>query len=82
MVYLSVMGSEPEPAAIVDEVTFEACVAVHYPRLVARLSLMVREPQEARDLAQETFSGPGVPGRHSGARVSVVGSRPSGPGSL
>ena len=34
---------------------FEAAMAVHYPRLVTRLTLVVRDPQEAQDLVQETM---------------------------
>lgn len=35
--------------------TFEAAVAAHYPRLLSRLALIVRDRTEARDLAQETL---------------------------
>jgi RNA polymerase sigma-70 factor (ECF subfamily) len=38
-----------------DRDGFEATMAVHYPRLVARLALVVRDPQEAQDLVQETM---------------------------
>jgi RNA polymerase sigma-70 factor (ECF subfamily) len=34
---------------------FEAAMAVHYPRLIARLTLVVRDPHEAQDIAQETM---------------------------
>ncbi len=35
--------------------SFEALAAAHYPGLVRRLTLIVRDPEEARDLAQSTF---------------------------
>jgi len=37
------------------DMAFEAAVAAHYPRLLSRLALIVRDRDEARDLAQETF---------------------------
>lgn len=38
-----------------SDLAFEAAVAAHYPRLLSRLALIVRDRDEARDLAQETF---------------------------
>ncbi len=35
--------------------SFEAVVAAYYPALVKRLALIVRDPQEAQDLAQARF---------------------------
>jgi RNA polymerase sigma-70 factor (ECF subfamily) len=34
---------------------FETLVAPHYPRLLRRLALIVRDPEEAKDLAQATL---------------------------
>lgn len=59
---------------------FETSVAVQYPRLVARLTLMVRDPQEAQDLAQETLlrawrSWDSIEPNRVGAWLQVVSSR-------
>ncbi len=51
-----VMDIDTDPAITVSKADFEACVAVRYPRLLARLNLMVRDPEEARDLAQVTLT--------------------------
>lgn len=45
---------DPDREAINRE-GFEAMVATHQPRLVARLGLIVRDPAEAADIAQETL---------------------------
>ena len=42
-----------QPHGEVDD--FEALAAAHYPRLVRRLTLVVRDAEEARDLAQSTL---------------------------
>lgn len=47
--------AEVVPVDDAIEAQFEAAVAGHYPRLLGRLTLIVRDPQEARDLAQETL---------------------------
>lgn len=38
-----------------DRETFDALVATHYARLVRRLTVVVRDPEEAKDLAQATI---------------------------
>lgn len=73
------MGTD-ETTTLTSEDDFEASVVAYYPRLVARLSLMVRDPQEARDLAQETFirawqAWQTIRRDELGAWLHVVGSR-------
>jgi RNA polymerase sigma-70 factor (ECF subfamily) len=39
----------------VDPATFEAAVAPHYPALLQRLTLVLRDPHAAEDAAQEAY---------------------------
>jgi RNA polymerase sigma-70 factor (ECF subfamily) len=71
------MEPDDEPSTTA---AFEACMATQYPRLVARLTLIVRDPQEARDLAQETLvrawqSWPTLRPAEVGGWLQMVGSR-------
>ena len=67
----------PDDAAEHD---FEAFVAASWPRLVARLRLVVRDPAEAQDLAQEALlrawqAWPGLRAPEAGRWVHTVGLR-------
>lgn len=53
-----------------DADAFEAMAAAHYPRLIRRLTLVVRDVEEAKDLAQATFE------RAFEARASLDGRDP------
>lgn len=59
---------------------FEAMAAAHYPRLVRRLTLVVRDPEEARDLAQSTLerafaARSSLDGRDVGPWLNTIGLR-------
>lgn len=63
-----------------DAKTFEAMAAAHYPRLVRRLTLVVRDPEEARDLAQSTLerafaARASLDGRDIGPWLNTIGLR-------
>jgi RNA polymerase sigma-70 factor (ECF subfamily) len=48
-------ASSADELRAIERLRFEECVATHEPRLLGRIGLMVRDPQEARDLVQETM---------------------------
>ncbi len=52
---MTLHASTTDEAQAIERRRFEACVAEHEARLLGRIGLMVRDPQEARDLVQETF---------------------------
>jgi RNA polymerase sigma-70 factor (ECF subfamily) len=63
-----------------DAEAFEAMAAAHYPRLVRRLTLVVRDPEEARDLAQSTLerafaARSSLDGREVGPWLNTIGLR-------
>ena len=63
-----------------DGDAFEAMAAAHYPRLVRRLTLVVRDAEEAKDLAQATFerafqARSSLDGREPGPWLTTIGLR-------
>lgn len=65
---------------MLDGEAFEAVAAAHYPRLVRRLALVVRDVEEAKDLAQTTLERAYVArstldGRDAGPWLNTIGLR-------
>jgi RNA polymerase sigma-70 factor (ECF subfamily) len=52
---MNLQASVSDSSMDLERARFEATVAEHEARLLGRVTLMVRDPQEARDLVQETF---------------------------